>query len=541
MFKKTALFTMLLAAAVGSSFAQSRVFKEVGKQISSKVEPIMQDNNLVGYIMFTQLEKVSKDSFSYKLDFLDENLNDIGNYSFRDINLSIQEAIFDNDVLLIGYLRTDLPNAINPFTYNKVKNEAQSSIYFQFLSLTGKMIKEVSEPVKLLFYVTDPSSSSNKFNGILKNHLRLQNIPGKGFAYSYGDGEMELYLNFFSMMRTNSKVDANSKEVVGLFDYSGERKWEKTLPDAKSKSLEIKAAGNYIYTLRHTAVAAVDGGYETLCMDIQNGDIVKRVELKDKKDRQFEVLHFANNPKDNQPIISGTIINKKLETTGSATKKMAHTKKPPRVGLFSMKFQDTSLIAHSTTWDKESKSSFVRSDGWLAKTGTYVDMTHSFSDVNGNVYYVGSGIQKKTRWVNVGISIATAPTLLIPYALLGTGIFKYKYAQMMVLKESPDGKLSFYGTMKYDNSIFFPGQTPSYRLTAYNKKNYFNVNQNKYLVLNDVKNVYIYDIDTKNVVKTIPHKKGSTISNVFRAKDGFIMISEYNANEKSTKLSIEAL
>lgn len=541
MFKKTTIFTILLATTFCSTFAQSRVFKEVGKQISSKVEPIMQDNNLVGYIMFTQLEKVSKDSFSYKLDFLDENLNDIGNYSFRDINLSIQEAVFDNDVLLIGYLRTDLPNSINPFNYNKVKNDAQSSVYFQFLSLNGKMIKEISEPVKLLFYVTDLSNSSNKFNGHLKNSLRLQNIPGKGFAYSYGDGEEEVSLNLFYMVRTSSKVNVESKEVVGLFDFKGERKWEKILPDAKSKKLEIRTSGNYVYTLRQKAISAVHGGYEAFCMDVQNGEILKTLELKDKQDRQFEVLHFANNPKDNQPIISGTIINKKAETTSDADKKIAHTKKPTRVGVFSLKFQDTSISLHSNTWDKDSKSSFVKSDGLLPTTNTYLDMTHSFSDVNGNVYYVGSGIKKKTRWVNVGISIATAPTLLIPYALLGTGIFKYKYSQLLILKENPNGKLSYYGTMNYDNSIFYPGQTPTYRLSDYARKNYFNVNQNKYLVLNDVKNVYIYNIDNKNVVKTIPHKRGSNISNVYRAKDGFIMISEYNANEKSTKLSIESL
>jgi len=41
--------------------------------------------------------------------------------------------------------------------------------------------------------------------------------------------------------------------------------------------------------------------------------------------------------------------------------------------------------------------------------------------------------------------------------------------------------------------------------------------------------------------RTIPHKDGDTKITVFPAKDGYIMVSEYNKKEKYTKFSIEAL
>ena len=54
---------------------------------------------MVGYVAFTKLEKASKDSFNYKLTIMDENLNNIGEQTLRDVNLSLSSAGFESDVL----------------------------------------------------------------------------------------------------------------------------------------------------------------------------------------------------------------------------------------------------------------------------------------------------------------------------------------------------------------------------------------------------------------------------------------------------------
>jgi hypothetical protein len=59
-------------------WSQSKVFKEIANEIDSRFLPIEQDNKLVGYTMFSKIEKASKDSFNYKIVILDENLNDLG-------------------------------------------------------------------------------------------------------------------------------------------------------------------------------------------------------------------------------------------------------------------------------------------------------------------------------------------------------------------------------------------------------------------------------------------------------------------------------
>ena len=60
-----AFFLLTVTTIAG---AQSKVFKEVSADISSQMKPIMQEESLIGYLMFTQLEKSSKDSFNYKSD-----------------------------------------------------------------------------------------------------------------------------------------------------------------------------------------------------------------------------------------------------------------------------------------------------------------------------------------------------------------------------------------------------------------------------------------------------------------------------------------
>src|SRR5437763_15546073 len=94
------------------SQAQSKVFKEVSDEISSQMKVITQDDALVGYIVFTKLEKASEDSFNYKISIMDENLNDIGTVNFREENLTLQAVSFDQGVLCLGYLKSRLSDKV---------------------------------------------------------------------------------------------------------------------------------------------------------------------------------------------------------------------------------------------------------------------------------------------------------------------------------------------------------------------------------------------------------------------------------------------
>src|SRR3954463_11718875 len=128
---------------VCSTWSQSKVFKQVGDEISSTMKVITQDDALVGYLVFTKLEKASEDSFNYKISIMDENLNDIGTVNFREENLTLQAVSFDQDVLCLGYLKSSLIDKVmkNRKTYNTEAESAKHSVVIQLLGLDGKQIK----------------------------------------------------------------------------------------------------------------------------------------------------------------------------------------------------------------------------------------------------------------------------------------------------------------------------------------------------------------------------------------------------------------
>src|SRR5688572_8947275 len=140
--KKT-LTAFLLLLTVCYAQAQKKVFKEVSEDIQSQVKPVYQDNALVGYAVFTQLEKASADSFNYKITLMDENLNDIGVVNFREIKLYLYGVTFEQDVLCLAYFKSNF--YFKEFTskrdYKQAEQNEKTSIFTQFLSLDGKIIK----------------------------------------------------------------------------------------------------------------------------------------------------------------------------------------------------------------------------------------------------------------------------------------------------------------------------------------------------------------------------------------------------------------
>src|ERR1700759_1646763 len=119
--KKTLFMAFaLMLAFVYKADAQSKVFKEVSDEISSTTEPITQDNALVGYLVFTKLEKASEDSFNYKITIMDENLNDIGTVKFRQENLYLQGVSFEQNMLCLGYIKSPLVSSLRRKEAKKV-------------------------------------------------------------------------------------------------------------------------------------------------------------------------------------------------------------------------------------------------------------------------------------------------------------------------------------------------------------------------------------------------------------------------------------
>src|SRR5215469_2073206 len=134
------LLTLLLT--VSATRAQTKVFKAVAADMEQNFEPIVQDGKMVGYLMFTQLEKASADSFNYRIAIMDENLNDIGTVNFREEKLNLKAVSFEGDVLCLTYVQSNFVGKEykNARQFRRASDNAKSALLAQFISLDGRIV-----------------------------------------------------------------------------------------------------------------------------------------------------------------------------------------------------------------------------------------------------------------------------------------------------------------------------------------------------------------------------------------------------------------
>ncbi len=501
--------------------AQSKVFKEVGDEIRTQIQPIRQDQSLVGYLTLSQLEKASEDSFNYRLVIMDENLNDIGKLEFREQNLDLQAVAFDQDVICLGYFKSNLHGKTykTKNLFEAAKSAGTSAVLLQFLTLDGKIVK--SAFIKTSAKVegtTLYNSKANRAKMQLAKSIQVSNVSQKGFTCFFED---------------------DKQGSLAAFDASGTQLWKKELA-GKTLHEYILASGDDVYLLsQHTD--REEGGWEVKGYGFATASEYDKMELKDKQGNALKVLGYGNNPVTGKPYLSGTVINPK--TGGSPTVK--GLTKSPYLGVFTVDLNEHSRKDYKETYSywNDKSSPGISTKGRIEQSHTYPYLNQSFKDYKGNTVFVGSSVIKKTRWGAIATGVVLSPLIVItPLIWANTGFSKYRATNSDVLMQTPEGSLNVQapiaGNVSGDLARWNPAgvgilKTFS-RVTNTDTKS-------DYVVVDDIKDIVIYNLNQKKIMRTIPHKDGNVRTGVLPAKDGHIMIVEYNKKEKSTRISIEQI
>lgn len=477
--------------------AQTKIFKEVGEDISTQVKPITQDNAVVGYLAFTRLEKASADSFNYRLTILDENLNDIGAVNFRQAWLDLQTVSFEGNVLCVGYIQSPLQGETSIRSmrdYRKAEDAATSShILVQFISLNGKVINTYYQDANLQMAPLGRSNAfSVKVGGYLKYGMLIRNIPGKGFCLFYGD---------------------DKRQDLAIFDAKGTLTSEQAAPMANHYHLRTSA--EKIYLLMKDDGRAPEGGYKLYIYSAKDLYAENNFDLRDAGGDWLKVLSFDNDPATGDPFIAGCIINPQRERHFLTADDYSNR---PYLGLFTLELggPGREMKANCSYWSNGNIPG-ISGDGLITSRAFYVKYEIAFRDYSGNTIFAGTAV-----------------------ALSGnTG---YKLAQGVFVRQEESGTLALDNSIPCDETKDFGPTAILYNL---DKKDYYKVvnpdTKTNYMVIDDEANIYIYDVNDRKVVRTIPHKDGSVKINVFPAKEGHVMVSEYNRKEKFTRFSIEAI
>ncbi len=522
--KQIFLFFAVLSA-VNLSYAQSKVFKEVNDDISSESKTIFSNNSVIGYVVFSQLEKANADSFNYKLTIMDENLNDIGVVNFREIGLNLETVTFDQDVLCLGYMKsTELGKE-----YSKLKQankiESKDFIMLQFINLDGKILatENVSVSNSGSFYNTNPygraKDYSYGYSTKLKKGMQMEVLEGKGFLLFYGDENVNRVL---------------------LYSADGKNTWASTMPAAESYYLNT--AGSSIYVLYKTDKSTY-GDYSFIELNAKDGVKGKTKNLVDKQGNQLWVKTFEPDPATNKLFIAGTVINKNFNKIDQRIK--SRTKFQSQ-GLFSIDV-DSSLKKGMNEkyvyWKDGSLAPAINKQGRSKEDKKYNLFTTAYRDFEGNTFFVSEQIKQTPRIGGIVTSIVLFPTIVVP-ALEGMmGFNKFKIGNESIYKLTPNGNLSKQDEIDMASSRNYAGKLSVDFLTA--DRSSYNLSyidgKSNYLISRDSKNTYIYNTQKKKITRTVPLNKNGSYTLIGPAKEGYVMVVEKNSKEKYTRLSIEQL
>lgn len=526
--KKVAFSVILLCITTLHAFAQSKIFKEVNNEISSQTNAIVENGNLMGYLVFTSLERVSEDSFSYKITLMDESLNDIGVVNFNAPHLSLQAVSFEQDVLCMAYLKSNYEG--QQFKRDGLARKAQktesTSIFLQFMNLEGKILKTQEHPVDgILSQVYINSFRKPTGTVSLKHSIQLRNLPGKGFACFYGD-----------------------KSVTNLMTFStaGEKLWEKKINvNGTAQAFGLLASGHNAYLLvKKENLQQPPGGFELQGFNTDDNSSYPVFQLKDIHGRPLQVLGFDNDPVTGKPYLAGTILNDRKTNNLSTLGQYA---KGPHCGVFTININGPSRndMQQSYSYWSDGSQPGISTAGRFENNGTYAVLQEAFKDYQGNTHFAGTSFIRRTRWGSTASIILTAPTIVIPvFILSGTGgtLLKCKVTDAMMLKQTASGVLSFENTIDCENGNF---NNSSYHISLAGTKGIYTVANSErkanYMIVKDTKQTIIYNVTEQKIMRTIPFKDGNSRTVVYPAKEGHIMVKEYNQKEKYTRISIEAI
>lgn len=522
--KRTLLLIVLIVPFFLASKAQSKVFQEVSEGISSQVKPIWQDNNMVGYLVFTELEKASADSFNYKITIMDENLNDIGTVKFRDIKLTLFNVAFEQDVLCLAYGKSNFIGCdySNSKEAKTALDNAKSWVYTQFLNLDGKIVgsNSVKVDVKHRIGYYDDRARKPYGSGKLKTDVLLKNISQKGFACFFGD---------------------EAKNTLLVYNPAGKQIWQKTVQE-DAENYYMLTSQQDVWILAKKKEKLIEAGYELMGFNTKDSTSAPKYAMKDKKGNSLRVITFDNDPATGKPFLAGNIID---PYRGNMLLTPNQQARGPYMGFFTIDFagkKKADIHENFSYWNDGSKPGISKTGRWDS-AGVYCRFEQAFRDYNGNTYFTGSAMQRKPKWVSIGFEIATSPTLLVPaFIAMAAGSQKVRLKHGMIVKLNKTGNITMQTPIDLTTSTWSRAGTA---MGYVDNRNYYHLanteTKTNYLVVDDTKNITIYNVDQKKTLRTIPRKDGNIRTAILPAKEGHIMVSEYNSKEKYTRVSIESL
>jgi hypothetical protein len=286
-----------------------------------------------------------------------------------------------------------------------------------------------------------------------------------------------------------------------------------------------------------------EGGYEVFGYNSRDTTTYSTYALKDKQGNSLKPLAFDKDPVSGKVYMAGEIIH---PLKGNRHWSGVDLSKGPYKGFFSIDIEDfrNRKFNEQFTYYADGSQSFITKRGYHRDSKSYVRYRGAIRDYKGNTIYIGTGIARKPKWGAIIPGIITAPLILPPLFILALGATDgVRGTDAIMIKQDNKGQLSFDNIVPANHTSLY--HKSGVELSFCDKKTYYLIRNDEtktnFVVIDDVKDIIFYNLTKRQVVRTISHKDGNIRKSLQSAKEGHIMITEYNKKEKYISVSIESL
>jgi hypothetical protein len=510
------LFMLLLCAGV---YAQNLSKSGVLKMNVRSTGPIVQNGQVKGYYLFYMIEKQDRKNYNYQLNVYDENLREINSVSIvRPRTFVLVEGAFNGEVF--GFLFYDSKaKAVELMAYDKTLKQTGSVkkvVNNKFLVATYKNIAIGNEPSQAFFVP----------------------VSNKGFLY-YG-------------LKPGSKMHFEMLFV----DNSMKTVWSQTATEGAKHAVEMaseafqseKYVGSLITIKKGLASRDTDSYlavHETL-----TGKVVFRVPMyTDKYSVSFSDVFFDEKKQ------SFTVFGEYFNADDKELKARS-------LGFIAWTFDMTgkSIALKTNSWENEiSKAAPVDERGKFDGNNTSILFHNIIRTDDGKIFVVGEQYKKAASAGGIISNVAMTALGGSPTA----SNVQLNIYNMTIFEFTSDYSLKKVHVFEKDKNVLqLPGGygTLSPRLLSYYAKavggfdyaftqeskdkstfyvSYVNYDREKGEKAKNVLGTIVYTPEKVFTVDKLPMARKSTLYFVHKAKEGYVMITEYFKKEKRLESRLE--
>lgn len=500
------LFALLLPC---TSIAQNKSFAGVLKVSLKNMGPIIEKNEVKGYYTFYETDKLNRKTSAYLLQILDENLNVVSSKNITDSDdLRLLEGVYDGQSILLKF-------------YNTKSKEAILRVYDKSAELKQNKTRKVESKWEIAQYnsaITEETKGVTVFGIANTGFVSYAMEDNKSIGYS-----MEFLPEDATQKSWTYKSNANSKDV---------------------ETANFLAEGNGIlltHVGKRPSLLSQDATSYLLATDVKTGNKLFEKKLQSTKHDLVLLNGFTDETTGNIAVL------------GLYYEKDVKTMKAKSLGLFAQVLdkQGNLVSENYTSWAKDvSKFLPVNAKGKMDDTG-YIFFHNIIKSKDEKIYAIGENFKRTVS--------ATAAL-----AVLGGSLTQMVIEDMFIFEFTPDFKLNNVKVFDKGKSNFqLPRGSEYYSvqlLAAYiksvggfdytftqpdNSKNVFSVGYVDYEKKKGEKNEWVFGAitcaDSEFSADKISLQTEASELQVFVAKPGYVMISEYFSKAKKMDLRLEKI